>query len=411
MALQTEWSVNGKGAHKGAPSPLPATKSPGSAGTSIGANVNRRQDSGRVAVELRGVTAYYKGVAALSSLDLTIAEGEFFSLLGPSGCGKTTTLNIIGGFAEPDEGDVLIQGRSVRRIPAHRRPVNTVFQSYALFPHMNVGENVGFGPRMAGEPRAKIDRKIKEALALVSLSGLEDRRPGQLSGGQQQRVAVARALVNRPAVLLLDEPLGALDLKLRKQMQIELARIQREVGITFVYVTHDQEEAMTMSDRIAVMSRGAIAQIGTPQEIYEHPASLFVADFIGTSNILLGELVGMQGAVGFVRLDGGTAIRASSHVDLPLSSRVAVVVRPDHMTLSRVETTSADINSMSGRISKVSFLGTHLQLSVRVKSQKELTVVRPLASPAADDAPLDVGAPVIVAWPASRSLCFQEREG
>src|SRR5262245_42299173 len=287
----------------------------------------------RLAVELRQVTTRYKGVAALNGIDLGIGEGEFFSLLGPSGCGKTTTLNIVGGFLQPDAGDVLIQGRSVRHMPAYRRPVNTVFQSYALFPHMTVAENVGFGPRMAGEPRGEVARRVREALSLVSLSDLGSRRPDQLSGGQQQRVAVARALVNHPAVLLLDEPLGALDLKLRKQMQLELARIQREVGITFVYVTHDQEEAMTMSDRIAVMNRGSVMQVGTPQQIYEHPSSLFVADFIGSSNVFTGELSGTAGPLCEVTLAPGHVIR----VPAPTTARgrrVSVVVRPDHMGLA-----------------------------------------------------------------------------
>ena len=264
----------------------------------------------RAGVELRAVGLNYKGVAALRGIDLTIHDGEFFSLLGPSGCGKTSTLNVIGGFIEPATGDVLIQSRSVRHLPPYRRPVNTVFQSYALFPHMTVAENVAFGPRMSGDKGPGVLRRVRESLALVSLTGMEDRRPDQLSGGQQQRVALARALINRPSVLLLDEPLGALDLKLRKQMQLELSRIQREVGITFVYVTHDQEEAMTMSDRIAVMNHGRVEQVGSPQEVYERPANLFVADFIGSSNILLGTLLGDTGAMATVRLDSGAVASA-----------------------------------------------------------------------------------------------------
>src|SRR5258708_21421672 len=243
-------------------------------------------DSRSPAVELRGVSVRYKGVAALNGIDLAIRQGEFFSLLGSSGCGKTSTLNVIGGLVEPDAGDLLIEGRSMRHVPAHQRPVNTVFQSYALFPTMTGAENIGFGPRMNGKARAEIGRLVDEALRLVSLAGMQERRPSQLSGGQQQRVALARALVNRPSVLLLDEPLGALDLKLRKQMQLELSRIQREVGITFVYVTHDQDKAMTMPDRIAVMESGHVEHIGPPTQRYENPATVFVAEFLGASNLL-----------------------------------------------------------------------------------------------------------------------------
>ena len=238
------------------------------------------------AIELRGVSKRYRDTVALQPLDLEIREGEFFCLLGPSGCGKTTTLNLIGGFVEVSSGEILIEGKRADRIPPHKRNVNTVFQNYALFPHLSVRDNVGFGLKMARVSRREAGPRIEEALPLVGLEEHADRFPAQLSGGQQQRVAVARALVNRPAVLLLDEPLGALDLKLRKRLQIELAQIHREVGTTFVFVTHDQEEAMAMADRIAVMNEGRIEQIGTPEEIYRRPASRFVADFIGESNFL-----------------------------------------------------------------------------------------------------------------------------
>ncbi len=238
------------------------------------------------AIRLSGVSKRYGTHEALTTTDLEIGEGEFFCLLGPSGCGKTTTLNLIGGFVAPTTGSILIRGESVERLPPHRRPVNTVFQSYALFPHMTVRDNVAFGLKMARVPKAEAGPRVDEALALVGLDQHGDRLPGQLSGGQQQRVAVARALVNRPAVLLLDEPLGALDLKLRKRLQVELAQIHREIGTTFVYVTHDQEEAMSMATRIAVMNQGRIEQIGAPSEIYHRPISRFVADFIGESNFL-----------------------------------------------------------------------------------------------------------------------------
>jgi spermidine/putrescine transport system ATP-binding protein len=363
-------------------------------------------DPGSPAVELLDVSVRYKGVAALNGISLAIKHGEFFSLLGPSGCGKTSTLSVIGGFVDLDAGDVLIEGHSMRQVPAHRRPVNTVFQSYALFPHMSVADNIAFGPRMTGKPRAEIALLIGEALRLVSLAGMEQRRPSQLSGGQQQRVALARALVNRPSVLLLDEPLGALDLKLRKQMQLELSRIQREVGITFVYVTHDQEEAMTMSDRIAVMDRGAIVQVGTPQEIYDKPANLFVANFIGSSNVLAGEIVGEDKGFAVVRLGADSIVRARAgsigH------GRVCIVVRPDHMHLATSAPSGPLENSIAGKITKVSFLGTHLQVAVRVESGVEISITRGLSSEAADELRLAVGDTVHVRWPIARSLSFSE---
>src|SRR5215475_5684627 len=232
-------------------------------------------------IDLRSVVKRYGAQTALRGLDLEIRDGEFFCLLGPSGCGKTTTLNLIGGFVAPTEGTIWIEGKRIDRLPPHKRNVNTVFESYALFPHMSVRENVAFGLRMARVAKKETASRVAEALELVGLEEFGDRPPAQLSGGQQQRVAVARALVRRPAVLLLDEPLGALDLKLRKRLQVELSQIHREVGTTFVYVTHDQEEAMTMADRIAVLNLGVIEQLGTPEEIYRRPATRFVADFIG----------------------------------------------------------------------------------------------------------------------------------
>ncbi len=238
------------------------------------------------AIELESVVKRYAGQNAVDGVTLSIAEGEFFSLLGPSGCGKTTTLRMIAGFVEPDEGRILLHGNDVTTVPANKRPVNLVFQQYALFPHMTVYENVAFGLSVKRVPRREHGDRVNEILRVVALEGYEKRRPRQLSGGQQQRVALARALVNRPAALLLDEPLGALDVKLRRHMQLELKRIQHELGTTFVYVTHDQEEALAMSDRIAVMNGGRVEQLGRPREIYETPASEFVADFVGTVNIL-----------------------------------------------------------------------------------------------------------------------------
>src|SRR5215218_1228557 len=252
------------------------------------------EDDGLPAIELVGVEKTFSSAAgdvrAVEHVNLRIAEGEFFSLLGPSGCGKTTTLRMVAGFEEPTSGQILLHGRDMVGVPPYRRDVNMVFQQYALFPHMDVFENVAFGLRRKKVPKDELRRRVTETLELVELEGREKRRPRQLSGGQQQRVALARALVNRPRALLLDEPLGALDLKLRQAMQLELKRIQREVGITFVYVTHDQEEALTMSDRLVVMNAGRIEQLGSPRELYEYPATRFVANFIGTSNILTGRL-------------------------------------------------------------------------------------------------------------------------
>jgi ABC-type Fe3+/spermidine/putrescine transport system ATPase subunit len=282
------------------------------------------------AIALRGVSKRYGGHVALTTTELDIAEGEFFCLLGPSGCGKTTTLNLIGGFVAPTTGEIMIRDRRVDRLPPHRRPVNTVFQSYALFPHMTVRDNIAFGLRMARVGRSEAGGRIDEALELVGLERLGDRLPGQLSGGQQQRVAVARALVNRPAVLLLDEPLGALDLKLRKRLQVELSQIHREIGTTFVYVTHDQEEAMSMATRIAVMNDGRVEQIGLPSEIYHRPTSRFVADFIGESNF----------------------------IDVSRNGSV-LMVRPESVKIS-----TEPRDGLKGRILQTSFLGNQTRVAV-----------------------------------------------
>jgi len=267
---------------------------------------------------------------AVDDVSLAVREGEFFALLGPSGCGKTTTLRAIAGFEEPTSGEILLRGRPVHGVPAFHRPVNTVFQDYALFPHMSVRQNVMFGLRMAGVTPQEARRRAEEALELVHLPAVGDRRPGQLSGGQKQRVALARALVNRPAVLLLDEPLGALDLKLRKAMQYELKQLQQQVGITFVYVTHDQEEALTMADRIAVMSAGRALQVGAPDEVYERPSSRFVADFIGETNFIAGVLSGRSGALAVVRLPDGRAVQGALRDPATATgAAVVVAVRPE----------------------------------------------------------------------------------
>jgi spermidine/putrescine transport system ATP-binding protein len=308
------------------------------------------------AITFRGVTKRYGGQEALQPTDLEIEEGEFFCLLGPSGCGKTTTLNLVGGFIAPTSGDILIRGANVNRLPPYKRAVNTVFQNYALFPHMTVRDNVGFGLKMAGTAKRDAGGRIEEALSLVGLDTFADRLPAQLSGGQQQRVAVARALVNRPAVLLLDEPLGALDLKLRKRLQIELAEIHRDVGTTFVYVTHDQVEAMSMATRIAVMNEGRIEQVGTPHEIYYQPKSAFVADFIGESNFIEVEV----GTGGKAALDNGAEVPAP---EPRVSGPATLMIRPESIQVQRF----ADSNGtgLRGRIAQTSFLGSHTRVAVK----------------------------------------------
>jgi spermidine/putrescine transport system ATP-binding protein len=284
-------------------------------------------------IELHNVTKRFGDVTAVDDLSLNIHDGEFFSMLGPSGCGKTTTLRMIAGFEQPTEGEIFIKGQPVAGIPAHQRPVNTVFQSYALFPHMTVAQNVAFGLEMKKVSRADTKRRVAEALELVQLPHLSERKPKQLSGGQQQRVALARALVNRPQVLLLDEPLGALDLKLRKAMQLELKQIQSEVGITFIYVTHDQEEAMTMSDRIAVMNEGLVQHVGTPRDIYEHPSNRFVADFIGETNFINGTVSALDH---FTTVNIGQEISLLGSADgrsLNKGQNVTLAVRPEKINL------------------------------------------------------------------------------
>jgi spermidine/putrescine transport system ATP-binding protein len=332
----------------------------------------------------------FGGVRAVDSVSLEIRQGEFFSLLGPSGCGKTTTLRMIGGFELPTGGLVLLRGRDVTYDPPDKRPVNMVFQHYALFPHLDVGDNVGFGLRRKKVDGAEIARRVGEALELVHLQGYERRKPSQLSGGQQQRVALARALVNRPFVLLLDEPLGALDLKLRRRLQLELKRIQVEVGITFVYVTHDQEEALTMSDRIAVMHAGRVEQLGTPEELYERPASRFVADFIGTTNLLRGVLE----AEGAVRLTSGELVRVDGN-GLQPGGPVELSVRPESIALVPADA----IDALRGEVEQAAYLGATIAYQIRTAGGLVLAVNAPKTG-----VRLPVGSDVAVAWPASEAL-------
>lgn len=284
------------------------------------------------AVRLDGVSKQFADSYAVRDVTLDIAAGQFFSLLGPSGCGKTTSLRMIGGFADPTEGAVLLAGEDVTALPPNKRNVNTVFQSYALFDHLSLTDNVAFGLKRKRVPKAEIKQRVGDMLDLVQLGGLAKRKPATLSGGQRQRVALARALVNRPAVLLLDEPLAALDLKLRRQMQVELKQIQREVGITFVFVTHDQDEALTMSDRVAVMNAGHVEQCGTPEDVYEHPASRFVAAFMGTSNLMTGTYRG-----GEIMLEQGLSLPVGRRDGVAEGSAVSVSIRPEKIWLSDFE--------------------------------------------------------------------------
>ena len=321
-------------------------------------------DTAAPAIELVNVTKQYGDAIALDGISLRIESGEFFCLLGPSGCGKTTTLNLIGGFIPLTSGELRIEGRVVNDLAPHQRNVNTVFQNYALFPHMTVAENVAFGLRMEGLDRHEIASRVDEYLELVGLGTYHDRYPTQMSGGQAQRVALARALAKRPAVLLLDEPLGALDLKLRKQMQVELARIHRQVGTTFVFVTHDQEEALSMATRIAVMSGGHVRQIGPPREIYLRPVDRFVADFIGESNFLDGTVTNGGGAPAF-KLSNGTILPARVPSVTP-NGPVKLMVRPESVSIGAAPPNDERSPAVvKGRTSNVAFMGTHTRITVQ----------------------------------------------
>jgi spermidine/putrescine transport system ATP-binding protein len=349
-------------------------------------------------IELRNVTKEFYGrgvegsMKAVDSISLQIQQGEFFALLGPSGCGKTTTLRMIAGFEDTTSGEILLRGKPVQNVPPFHRPVNTVFQDYALFPHMSVLQNVMFGLEMEGIAREEAVKRAKEALEMVRLTQF-DRKPRQLSGGQQQRVALARALVKRPAVLLLDEPLGALDLKLRKAMQYELMSMQSQLGITFIYVTHDQEEALTMADRIAVMDKGKVLQVGKPDDIYETPATRFVADFIGETNFIEGKIVGTRGTFGIVEIDGACQVEADlGDTGAKVGENVTVAIRPEKITLIAAEDTEEgaysvpvaevmaavkhedDKTLIPGVIQFANYIGTDTRYNVRVGHKTDLVV-------------------------------------
>ena len=314
-------------------------------------------------VRLRGLVKEFDDAVAVAGIDLQIAAGEFFSLLGPSGCGKTTTLRMIAGFERPSAGEILLDGVDLSRVPPHRRNVHTVFQNYALFPHMNVYDNIAFGLRRRRVAKAELDGLVQQVIRLVELDGLAARRPNQLSGGQQQRVALARALVLSPAVLLLDEPLGALDARIRKQLRVELKAVQEEVGITFVFVTHDQEEALSMSDRLAVMSGGHIEQVGTPADVYENPATAFVAEFLGASNLMEAVVAGHEAGGCTVRI-GDFALRARCG-DVDARGAVKIVVRPERVTLTPHEAADRE-NALPGMVERTIYVGATVQVIVRL---------------------------------------------
>ncbi len=347
-------------------------------------------------VRLEGVVKRFEDTVAVNNLWLEIKRGEFITLLGPSGCGKTTTLRMIAGFEEPDEGHIIINGKLMEgRRPPFQRDVNTVFQNYALFPHMSVYDNVAFGLRMKHRPAQEIDERVKDALRLVQLSEYASRMPRQLSGGQQQRVAVARALVNQPQVLLLDEPLGALDQKLRKQMQVELKHLQQQLGITFIFVTHDQEEALTMSDRVVVMRDGVIEQLGTPAEIYERPATRFVADFVGETNLLTGRVVNVNHATSTVDIRG-ICFRCPSIDGLKAGEEIYISLRPEMISLDEVAAglESPTCNVCSGRVIDRLFVGSYVKTVVELANDLTLTV----SDPFPEAKPVSPGQVVSLSW-------------
>jgi len=330
----------------------------------------------QIAVEISGVTKKFGEVVAVDNVSIKIKDGEFFSLLGPSGCGKTTTLRMIGGFEMPTDGEVYIMGEAQGFKPPYQRPVNTVFQSYALFPHMTIAQNIAFGLEMQKVPKAETKKRVDEMLELVQLPGMGRRKPKQLSGGQRQRIALARALINHPKVLLLDEPLGALDLKLRKEMQLELKAIQERVGITFVYVTHDQEEAITMSDRIAIINKGKVLQLGSPEEIYEEPANHFVADFIGETNFIPGKVRQMGSTYGIEISDGQVLAAGWVEEGVSIGETSLISVRPEKLRIYPSEQSPeyTNLSKISGTIEHSVYIGTDTRYVVRLTEETVVQV-------------------------------------
>ena len=355
------------------------------------------------AVELIDAVKRYGDAVALDHVSLRIEPGEFFCLLGPSGCGKTTTLNLIGGFIPLSGGELRIDGRVVNDLPPHKRNVNTVFQNYALFPHMTVAQNVGFGLRMDGAADATVRTRTGEYLDLVGLAGYDQRYPQQLSGGQQQRVALARALIKEPAVLLLDEPLGALDLKLRKQMQLELARIHRQVRTTFVFVTHDQEEALSMATRIAIMSGGKVLQLGPPREVYDRPESRFVANFIGDTNFLDGTVRHVDGQA-VMELAGGVTVDAPA---TDVVGTATMMVRPEYLKL-RARDDAGTVRGLPGRIVNVAFLGNHSRVTVATAAGEVVAVVPHGTEDQMMETQRELGEEVCVWWHAGKAALIRD---
>ncbi|MGZ5725476.1 MAG: ABC transporter ATP-binding protein [Caldimonas sp.] len=349
-------------------------------------------------LELAGVRKRYDSLVAVDDLDLALEAGEFLTLLGPSGSGKTTTLMMVAGLQQPDAGSITLNGVSVANLPPYRRDIGMVFQNYALFPHMTVRRNVAFPLEMRGTPAAEIARLVDEALALVKLPDHGGRLPKQLSGGQQQRVALARAMVYRPALLLMDEPLGALDRKLREQLQLEIKRVHRERGISVLYVTHDQEEALTMSDRIAVFNKGRIEQIGTPEELYDRPATRFVASFIGDTNLVEGRVLGVAGGICEIQTAAGR-IAALARTPIEAGAAVFVAVRPERVVLATAQTAGA---GLEGIIVEQVFLGTSRKYVVRLADGTEIVVLRPISDP-----PFDQAAPAVrLSWAPEKATAF-----
>lgn len=360
---------------------------------------NRQLGDQKVIAELRNVSKRFGDVLAASDLNLSIGEGEFLSFLGPSGCGKTTALRMLAGFEAPTKGDILIDGEVVNDLEAHRRPVNMVFQHYALFPHMNAAQNIGYGlkqirPRL---PKAEIDEKVSKALDVVRLAGFGTRRIWEMSGGQQQRVALARAIVNEPKLLLLDEPMAALDRKLRKEMQIELQNLQRKLGITFVLVTHDQEEALSMSDRICVMQDGRIVQVGSPQDLYDRPKSRYVAGFVGTSNFFDGQVANTSDNIVEVVLKDGTTGKGQRVGDLVEGQQVSISVRPEQVRLHRSD------DGLPVTVLNRIFLGEHTEYLVKHETLGEFLVLSPRQSEL-DDVPFNAGDVALAFWDESTAL-------
>jgi spermidine/putrescine transport system ATP-binding protein len=356
----------------------------------------RRDVERAVAVELSAVTKRFGEFVAVDDLSLDIYEGEFFSLLGPSGCGKTTTLRMIAGFEEPTEGGISVDGDQMRGVPPYRRPVNTVFQSYAIFPHLNVFDNVAFGLRRSGVKGEELHKRVTDACEMVQLSGFEKRKPSMLSGGQQQRVALARALVNHPEVLLLDEPLGALDLKLRKEMQLYLKNLQHEVGITFIYVTHDQEEALTMSDRIAVMNEGRVQQVADPPTLYELPRNRFVSDFIGQTNVFSGTVESVSGKRITLSTPSGKVEATAGEAEVEVGAEAHAAVRPE-----KVRFGSEGDNVSTARIQQLVYLGVSTQYIAELPDGEKLVLYQQNSR---EDANPEIGEEVPVAWDARNCL-------